>query len=212
MDSYAGPAELRAFYNPGNEADLEREFEQITGFVDAHAGRMGLQVDQHEDLLLLVREEDDPDARLSNRDFWVYNHGESLEVGYTVRSFFGEPLYCWEFLPEESHENPFPPSAQLDHVVARIAGLRSSENLYPWAGERDLVYVVQFADGLEPTAPRLFVDITIRERHTEENGGDPATAPVVDRFRVFLLSDEILWKDPLTGEYESLDAFLRCRQ
>lgn len=212
MDSYAGPAELRAIYAPGSEGEVEREFQRIAGFVSEHASRLGLELDQHEGLLLLAREEDDPEARLSNRDFWVYSHGNSLEVGYTVRSFFGNPLYCWDFLPDEAHENPFPPSAQLDHVVARIAGLRSSENLYPWARETDLVYVVQFADGLEPTAPRLFVDITVRERHTEENGGDPATAPVVDRFRVYLLSNEILWVDPLTGEYESIDAMLRYRQ
>ncbi len=52
-----------------------------------------------------------------------------------------------------------------------------------------------------------FFDIAIREKHTAETGGDPNTAPVLDRFRVYI-DGTILWWSPLPGMYISWEDFL----
>ena len=54
-------------------------------------------------------------------------------------------------------------------------------------------------------------DIAVREKHTGRCGGDPATAPIVDRFRVLRGTRTILWYEPANGEYVSFERFLQSR-
>jgi len=53
-----------------------------------------------------------------------------------------------------------------------------SERLYSsWAKEQCLSFYPEHCDS-------TLVEVAIRELHSEQCGGDPNTAPVVDRFRV----------------------------
>lgn len=52
-----------------------------------------------------------------------------------------------------------------------------------------------------------YFDIALRENHTPETGGDPVTAPVIDRFRVYR-GGEILYFNPVAGMYVPYEDFL----
>jgi hypothetical protein len=55
-------------------------------------------------------------------------------------------------------------------------------------------------------------DIAIREKHNEKCGGDPATAPVRDRFRVLRGTRTVQWYEPVNGEYVPFERFLQSRR
>ena len=70
-----------------------------------------------------------------------------------------------------------------------------SERLYSsWAKEQCLPFYPEHCDS-------TLVEVAIRELHSEQCGGDPNTAPVVDRFRVFKQSSRIDWFDHAAAEY-----------
>jgi len=48
-------------------------------------------------------------------------------------------------------------------------------------------------------------NIAVRERHDETCGGDPATEPVVDRFRLHKKGKRIEWYSAAEGEYLPFD-------
>ncbi|RQP23482.1 hypothetical protein [Piscinibacter terrae] len=48
-------------------------------------------------------------------------------------------------------------------------------------------------------------NIAVRERHDETCGGDPATEPVVDRFRLHKKGKRIEWYSVVEGEYLPFD-------
>ena len=55
-------------------------------------------------------------------------------------------------------------------------------------------------------------DIAIREKHNEKCGGDPARAPVVDRFRVLRGTRTVQWFDPVNAQYVPFERFLASRR
>lgn len=57
-----------------------------------------------------------------------------------------------------------------------------------------------------------YFDITVREKHGDGCSGDPAIAPVLDRFRVIKTDGTIQWLDFLTGNYASYDEFKASRR
>ena len=49
-------------------------------------------------------------------------------------------------------------------------------------------------------------DFVVREKHSgTECPGDPAVAPVIDRFRIMTEGKKILWYDAVAGDYEAYD-------
>lgn len=54
--------------------------------------------------------------------------------------------------------------------------------------------------------------IRIREVHSAESGADPTVSPTVAFFRVSENREMVEWMDPISGEWESLSAFLRARR
>lgn len=55
-------------------------------------------------------------------------------------------------------------------------------------------------------------DIAIREKHSGKCGGDPAAAPVKDRFRVLRGTRTVQWYEPVMGEYVPFERFLESRR
>lgn len=45
------------------------------------------------------------------------------------------------------------------------------------------------------------IDVVVRERHGNACPGDPATAPVRDRYRIAVKGDRVQRYDPVTGDY-----------
>ena len=86
-----------------------------------------------------------------------------------------------------------------DRAAGRaVQSLRSrveEERLYSsWAKAGCLAYQAERCDSKK-------VDVAIREVHSSQCGGDPATSPVVDRFRVYRNSKKIEWYNVAKGEY-----------
>jgi hypothetical protein len=57
-----------------------------------------------------------------------------------------------------------------------------------------------------------YFDVAIMEKHGSGCPGDPATSPVVDRYRVYREKDQILWYEPAEGEYQSYAAVKKARK
>ncbi|MBN1434322.1 hypothetical protein JW921_06135 [Candidatus Fermentibacterales bacterium] len=212
MDCYAGPAELRAVLPL--EPDDERTgllYDRFASLAGECSGRLGLDLELCEGVYALLTDPIDSERRLSDRDLWLFVGNGSVEIGYTVRAFYGEGLYCWEHLPEEARAHPFPSMTHVSQAILTVATLASLEELYPWATEGLLRYCVEFMDGRDALAPRSFVDVAIREHHAEGSGLDPRTAPIVDRFRFYPLSGEILWFDVVGAGFTDWEEVLEVR-
>ncbi|MEC5128363.1 hypothetical protein VSU19_16490 [Verrucomicrobiales bacterium BCK34] len=54
--------------------------------------------------------------------------------------------------------------------------------------------------------------VQIREVHSAESGADESVSPTVGFFRVSENREMVEWMDPVSGEWESLSAFLRSRR
>jgi len=93
---------------------------------------------------------------------------------------------------------PKPPQCSEARGAAAIRLLQArvqQEKLYAsWARPQCLSFVAESCDATT-------VDLAIREVHNEVCGGDPSTAPVVDRFRLHRPSRRIQWYDAANGEY-----------
>ncbi len=69
-----------------------------------------------------------------------------------------------------------------------------SNALYKWTKEQCLLFMIETCEG--HTA-----EIAVRENHTALCGGDPATIPILDRFRVDARSQKIMWYYTVDGDY-----------
>jgi len=89
--------------------------------------------------------------------------------------------------------------------VERLAQRVSRANLFAsWAQPQCLRYALEVCSA-------EFVDIAIRETHGGPCDGDPATAPVVDRFRVYRSSERIDWYDVTRDEMLAFEAICSHR-
>lgn len=89
--------------------------------------------------------------------------------------------------------------------IERLAQRVSQANLYAsWAKPQCLRYVLDACSA-------EFVDIAIQENHGDSCDGDPATAPIVDRFRVYRSSERIYWYDVTNDEMRAFDAACSVR-
>lgn len=69
-----------------------------------------------------------------------------------------------------------------------------SNALYQWTKEQCLLFITETCNGHT-------VEIAVRENHTALCNGDPATIPIVDRFRVHTRSQKVEWYYAADGEY-----------
>jgi hypothetical protein len=63
----------------------------------------------------------------------------------------------------------------------------------------------------EPYDAEGWSEVELREQHAPDSGFDPDVSPVIGFFRVSRASRKIEWMEPVSGEYESLDGFLKSR-
>ncbi len=84
----------------------------------------------------------------------------------------------------------------LFEAIEKIVKITQSDHLYSWINNQCLSFIVK-----ERT--ESYFSIAIRENHNAECPGDPATAPIVDRFRIFRITEQILWWNVVSNQYES---------
>lgn len=63
----------------------------------------------------------------------------------------------------------------------------------------------------EPYDAGGWSDVTLREDHAPDSGFDPNVSPMVGIFRVSRVGRKIEWMEPVSGEYEPLEGFLKKR-
>ena len=49
---------------------------------------------------------------------------------------------------------------------------------------------------------RIYFQVALREKHDTKCGGDPDTAPVIDRYRIGRASGKIEWYNPTDDNYQ----------
>lgn len=84
--------------------------------------------------------------------------------------------------------------AELIAIDALREKLKAERLYEPWAKEQCLGFYPEHCDAEK-------VDVAVRELHSAECGGDPATGPVVDRFRVHRKSKKIERYNVANDEY-----------
>lgn len=61
------------------------------------------------------------------------------------------------------------------------------------------------------TSTDLYYDLAVREKHEGDCLGDPVTAPIIDRFRVYS-KNKILWYDVSNDKFLSYNQFVNSRK
>jgi hypothetical protein len=63
----------------------------------------------------------------------------------------------------------------------------------------------------EPYDADGWSDVEMREHHALNSGFDPNVSPIVGLFRVSRIGRKIEWMEPVSGDYQPLDGFLKSR-
>jgi len=106
--------------------------------------------------------------------------------------------------------SPDPPP-DADTVTGYLITVLTDAMVYEEPFPEHVMFIVENEDSTTCSGSfDHYFDITLREVHTPETGGDPNTAPVIDRFRVYI-DGPILWWSPLPGMYVPWEDFLRGR-
>ncbi len=86
-------------------------------------------------------------------------------------------------------------------------------NSQPWmkALRKSLPRGVTVFVQVAPYDAEGWADVELREDHAADSGFDPNVSPMVGLFRVSRKDKRIEWMEPVSGEYEPLDGFLRKR-
>ena len=82
-------------------------------------------------------------------------------------------------------------------TAALVEIVRTDEKYVGWAKIECLQFMVEQQDDKQ-------TDIEMREKHGDGCPGDPATAPIVDRFRIETASGAILRYDILEDQYQQI--------
>ncbi|MCD4707210.1 MAG: hypothetical protein K8S62_05670 [Candidatus Sabulitectum sp.] len=198
MDCQIGTIEYRAvresLEDPGNR------YEQVSQFLRESANRIGISILESPGEFILIHKLPDR-GRRSDLDFWVALTEETLEYGYRVRSTYGEMPYEWPFIPEEAHASAIPVlihsyDEALDFLLERLI----EDSVYRSSFPEDLSFGLEYLDNFPEDVYRDYYDIAIREVHRPGGPGDPNTAPIVDRFRIYHRG-EIIWFKPAIGMF-----------
>lgn len=198
-DVYLGTIELRAvrLSDPMNAQIFERHCR----YLREAAPDMGAVVMEEFGKFILLHVLPSDMDRNGDLDLWAVLSGDSIEYGYRCRSFFGEMPYSWNSVPLEARSSLLPVafdsySGALDLLIGRLL----EDEVYT-GGLEDISLGIERMDGWEEGVYRDYHDVALREVHREGGPGDPITAPIVDRFRVYDRTGEILWWHPLHGEF-----------
>ncbi|MCK5116629.1 MAG: hypothetical protein KAR44_08510 [Candidatus Aegiribacteria sp.] len=199
-DIYLGTVEVRAV-REGAQINAQL-FERECRYLRDAAEALGTGVFEETGKYILLHRLPDPGERNGDTDFWAVLSGDSIEYGYRCRSFYGEMPYSWRSIPAEARESLLPLAFDSDEGAIDILYNRlTMDEVYDRESMDDFSYGIEYMDGWELDVYRDYRDIAIREVHRCGGSGDPDTAPIVDRFRIYSNSGEILWWHPLYGEY-----------
>jgi hypothetical protein len=198
-DIYAGTIEMRGVTEP---EDITAEYERVSAFLRTHAEALNMQVMESAGVYILLHRLPDPADRRGDVDFWVAIDGNTLEYGFRVRSFYGEMPPSWSNIPQEARQSSIPDAVRsyseaLDFLIEELLedGVLDSETL------GDISFSLEYLDRSRESEWRDYYDITLREVHRPGGEGDPNTAPVLHRFRVYARAGEILWWNPVYGVF-----------
>jgi hypothetical protein len=205
-DIYAGTVELRAVFSTHDPAD---RFEELRELLRSAAVRIDAELVEDNGEYVLLHGLPNPGDRQGDWDFWACTVDEGLEYGMRVRSFYGEPVYCWENIPASARSTPLPVTAD-DWLAAgnQLMERIRTDSVYDPMTLGSVSFSLSYMDGLDDDAWRDYFDLTLREVHRPGGSGDPETSPVLDRFRVYARGNEILWWHPVYGEYLPFDELM----
>lgn len=190
-DDHLGTVEMRSIRLA--DPDNRLLFPDICEMLRVSAPVVGAEVLEEEGEYILLHRLPNPADRCGDWDFWAALSGDSIEYGYRCRTFYGEMPYSWTSIPDLSRTSLLP--------VACVN----------WDEALDILQDRLLADGATPSNPggiswnrtwpstftrgawRDCYDVEVREVHPEGGAGDPSTAPVLERFRVYARTGEILW-------------------
>lgn len=110
--------------------------------------------------------------------------------------------------PKPATATPKPASTYLDtsaKAIEILTGKLTQDKIYSKTALNCLSFVLDQA-----TEP--YFDLAILEKHGNGCAGDPATAPVVDRFRVYRASGLVQWYDVISDQYRPYEQYRATRQ
>ncbi len=196
-DIYVGTIELRGFTEPD---DVTGEYERVSAFLRDNAMELDVSVIESPGEYILLHRLPDPGDREGDTDFWIAVRSGTLEYGYRVRSFYGEMPYSWLNIPEEARESFIPKVADsYQEAIGYLLERLLEDGVYGTDTIENISFSLEYLDNLPANAWRDYYDIAVREVHRPGGEGDPNTAPILDRFRVYSRGGEILWWQPLIG-------------
>lgn len=197
-DLYIGAVELRAWRE---SEDFSEIYERASEYLQESAEQIGACVIDSPGCYTLVHRLPDPTDRESDLDFWIALKNDTLEYGYRVRSFYGEMIYSWPYIPGEAHTSAIPVEVHTyDEALSFLIERLSEDNIYRAAFPEGVSFNREYMDNMPEDAYRDYYDIAIREVHEPGGRGDPNTAPIIDRFRIYNRG-EIIWWQPYMGIY-----------
>lgn len=207
QDVYLGTVEMRAYENSN---EIAEDFERVSSFLRPSAETLGLQVLESPGEWILLHKLPFSEDREGDVDFWAAAGEDRLEYGMRVRSFYGEPVYSWNNIPDSARVSSIP--VEVDSFEEACVLLKEKLLNDGVMEPQDLENVSlhrEFPNELPRGSWLDHYNIAVRERHRPEGPGDPMTAPVIYRFRVYARGGEVLWANPLTALYhpysETLD-------
>ena len=205
IDCYIGPIEYRAIRE--SLEDTEGDFEKVSQFIRESAEHLGISVFESPGEYILIHKIPTWGIQ-EDMDFWVALTGDALEYGYRVRFSYGKMPYEWPFIPEEAHASAIPVlinsyEEALDFLIETL----SEDGIYESSFPEGLSFGLEYVDDFPEDVYRDYYDIAIREVHRPGGPGDPNTAPIVDRFRIYDRG-EIIWFEPLIGMFVPYEEIL----
>jgi len=209
-DPYLGPLEVRAFRraDPGASA----LFGSIRNLLAAWAPLLDARVIESPGEYILLHRLPDASDRAGDVDFWVALCGDSLEYGYTCRTFYGEMPYSREGIPRDAVGSPLPRAfADPEEGVGLVIDRLVEDGVLDPDAPGGASFGMEPMDGFPADAWRDYADVAWRESHAADGPGDTLTAPVIERFRIYARTGEILWFRMPEGEWASYAEFLAGR-
>jgi hypothetical protein len=206
-DTYLGTVELRACRRGDQSA--RTYFDGAVSLLSGFYLDSGFNLFEGPGRRLLLHKLPDPEDREGDVDVWVVLlEDEVIEFGYRVRSFYGEMPYSWLNIPVEAHSSAIPvvvhtEGEAIEFLISALSVSGKCGSTFP----EGVSFSIAYLDNLPDDAFRDYYDIAIREVHNPGGQGDPNTAPVVDRFRVYDRG-EIIWWQPVYGMFVPYEEFL----